>query len=484
MLLLLIAVADLSAQNSQVLYFMNLPQNHLINPALRPSNSLYIGLPGISGINLNINNNFVNFSDVFMKGQTGDSVVSIFHSNHTIDDFLAKTKDKNSIDPQFTDQLFGIGFSVGTDSYVFLDINERMDGNLTIPGDLFELALKGNERFLGSKVDLTSFRGDMKYYREAGIGFSKNITRKLRLGIKGKLLFGIARASIYNQALGISIEGNSIDNNFTHTLDANINIDISAPVKIIVDANHNIQSIIIDKNKFKTSSGIYDFLSGKKNIGLGLDIGAVYDISDKFMISAAITDIGYIKWKKDVTSLNIKSHYKFNGLNMVDVINGTKTFEDLGNEILDSLKKAFYVTSSNVPFTDNLPFGVTLGGSYNVSRQFSLGLLSYSRVISKQIHQSLTLSANVNLGNSLSTSLSYTLANQRYDNLGAGLAFRVGIFQIYMLADRIPLTWNRIKVDSNNTIPLPANWNLINLRLGMNLVFGNKKKDRPMVTVE
>lgn len=63
-------IADVSAQNSQVLYFMNLPQNHLLNPAMRPSNKAYIGLPALSGINLNINNNFVNFSDVFMKGQS------------------------------------------------------------------------------------------------------------------------------------------------------------------------------------------------------------------------------------------------------------------------------------------------------------------------------------------------------------------------------------------------------------------------------
>ncbi|MDP3003687.1 MAG: hypothetical protein Q8N38_11230 [Bacteroidales bacterium] len=44
-----------------------------------------------------------------------------------------------------------------------------------------------------------------------------------------------------------------------------------------------------------------------------------------------------------------------------------------------------------------------------------------------------------------------------------------------------------IKVDSKRTISLPASWNTINLRLGMNLVFGNrikKKDDKPMVLVE
>jgi hypothetical protein len=209
-LLMAIIIADVSAQNSQVLYYMNLPQNHLINPAFRPSNSLYIGLPGISGINLNINNNFVNFQDVFMKGQTGDSVISILHPDYNINDFLDKIKDKNSIEPQFTVQLLGLGFSVGKNSYVFLDINERVEGNVVLPGDLFKLALYGNEKFIGNQIDLSSFRGDLKYFREAGIGFSKNFTNRLRIGVKGKLLFGIAGFSTANRSLGISISsGNS-----------------------------------------------------------------------------------------------------------------------------------------------------------------------------------------------------------------------------------------------------------------------------------
>ena len=214
-LLMAIIIADASAQNSQVLYFMNLPQNHLLNPALRPSNKVYIGLPVLSGINLNVNNNFVNFSDVFMKGHPSDSIISILHPDYNINDFLAKISNKNSIETEATIQLFGLGFSVGKDGYVFLDINERVDGNVVIPGDIFKLALEGNEPFVGSKIDLSSLSGDLKYYREVGLGYSRNVTNKLRVGVKGKLLFGIACASIDNKSLGITV-----NNDYSHTLDA------------------------------------------------------------------------------------------------------------------------------------------------------------------------------------------------------------------------------------------------------------------------
>ena len=480
-IILALIIADASAQNSQVMYFMNLPQNHLINPALRPSNSIYIGLPVVSGINMNINNNFVNFSDIFLKGQPKDSIISFLHPDYDVNKFLAKIKQRNSIEPETMIQLLGVGFSLGKDGYVFFDINERIDGNIVLPGDLFKLALKGNEEFVGSKIDLSSLRGDIKYYREFGLGYSRNITDKLRIGIKGKLLFGIAAASIDNKSLGITV-----NEDYSHTLDANLAVNMSGPVNVYMDSKNNIDSIKFDDNRFKTRSGITDFFSGKKNMGLGMDIGATYDLTDRIVVSASITDLGFIRWKKDVTNLTAKNQFEFSGLNMLDVVNGTQTIDQVGQDMLDSLKNAFVVSKSKTAFTTYLPFGISLGGSYNVTKQFSVGLLSYSRVIGKQIREALTLSANINLGSALSTSLSYTAENHQYDNLGAGLAFRAGVAQFYLLTDRIPLLWNKIKNDNSNFI-LPANWNTFNLRLGMNFVFGNrpkKKNDKPMILVE
>ena len=111
----------------------------------------------------------------------------------------------------------------------------------------------------------------------------------------------------------------------------------------------------------------------------------------------------------------------------------------------------------------------------------------------KQIREALTLSANVNLGNAFSTSLSYTAENSRYNNIGAGLAFRLGVFQFYMMADKIPLSWNKIITDNgtgpatakSNSFTIPADWNTANLRFGVNIVMGNHlkvKNDKPMLS--
>jgi hypothetical protein len=145
-----------------------------------------------------------------------------------------------------------------------------------------------------------------------------------------------------------------------------------------------------------------------------------------------------------------------------------------------------FLTQTKTAFTTNLPFGITFGGSYNLTKNISVGILSYTKVIGKQIREALTLSANINMGNAFSTSFAYTAANHRYDNLGVGLAFRTGWLQFYIIADRIPVTWNKIVTDGNS-IPLPVSWNTVHARVGMNLAFGNKlkkKDDKPMVIVQ
>jgi hypothetical protein len=480
--LISLIATDALGQNSQIMYYMNLPQNHFLNPALRPTNRIYIGLPVLSGINFNVNNNYLNFSDVFIKGQVKDSIITFLHPDYNASKFLAKIKDINSLETETTIQLLGVGFSVGNDGYVFLEVNERIQSNLVVPGDLFRLALYGNEGFVGSKIDLSSLRADMKAYNEFAIGYSRNITDKLRIGVKGKLLAGLASVSLDNNSFGITVK-----DDYSHTLDADLSLNMSGPISVNPSSALNIRDLVFhSRDIFKTSNDAVDFFTGWQNPGLGLDIGATYDLTERISFSASVTDLGFIRWKKDLTNLETDDQFKFSGLNLNDYFSGDKTLSEIGDNLLDSLTNTFVLTSTRHPFTTYLPFGVSFGGSYNINKRISLGVLSYSRIAGMRIHEAFTVSANLNFTNAFSASIGYTAENQRYDNLGGGIAFRAGVAQFYLVSDRIPVVWNKIKSDQS-TVFLPANWNTINFRIGMNLVFGNKekeKKDIPMVLVE
>ena len=471
-LLVAVTISDASAQYSQSLYFMNLPQRNSLNPALRPGNRLYVGLPIVSGVTVNLDNNFLNFSDLFIDGIISDSTISFLESGEHLDGILAGLKDKNSIEAQAAVQLFGLGFSVGKDLWVTLDITERVDGNFVLPGDLIRLGINGNEAYIGKSIDLSSLRTDFKYYHEIGIGLSKNLTERIRVGVRGKILFGVAAGSLDNNDLRLRV-----NEDYTHTLFADMAFNISGPVNVYMNEEGPLDSLSIDESRFKTTEGIISLLTNTGNPGMGIDAGFEYRITDRIAISAAVTDLGFIRWKTDRVNLLTKTRFDFNGLTMQDVYDETVDFEDVINWTLDSLQNSFYVNDESSPFTTFLSPGVTAAASYSPVKAFTFGLLSHTKFIGRQVRQSLTLSGNMNLGYALSATCSYTAVNHRYDNLGAGIAFRGGWLQLYALIDNIPVRWTKVS-SGDSSFPMPEDWNTLHARLGMNLSFGNKVKER------
>ncbi len=250
MLLLAVMISDAAAQYSQSLYFMNLPQRSSLNPALRPTNRLYIGLPALSGVTVNLDNNFINMSDLFIGGVISDSTVTFLEPGEHLDGLLAGLKDKNSVGMQASVQLFGLGFSVGKDLWVTLDLTGRAEGNFVLPGELIKLGIKGNEAYAGQTIDLSSLRADAKYYNEIGVGISKNFTERLRLGVRGKLLFGVAAATLDNNDFRLRVN----DDN-THTLFADMSFSMSGPVRVVMNPDGTLDNVSIDDSRFETTKG-------------------------------------------------------------------------------------------------------------------------------------------------------------------------------------------------------------------------------------
>jgi hypothetical protein len=480
--LFMLIITCATAQNSQVLYFMNLPQNHLLNPALHPTNSVYVGLPALTGVNFSIKNNFFNFSDVFSEGmQIDESSIPFLNPDFDRDKFLGRLKEMNYLEPTVAVQLFGLGFSVGKsrDLYIFLDVNEHAEANVVFPRDLIKLAFMGNQEFAGQTFDLSSTRADMSYYHEIGIGASKNITPKLRIGAKAKILFGVSAGSLNTNQINLKV-----NNDYTNTLDINGTFDFSAPIILYANADNDIDSVRFDNDRFDSDDGITKFLTNTKNAGFGFDLGAEYAINNKIVISAALTNIGSIKWKTDIGNLETHSTIKLSGLDFEDVYEGNTNIDDILKNVTDSISHALYTKGEPRPFTTNLTPGAVIGGKYILNDKISFGIISYSRFMSHQVREALTLSANLNLGSSLSTTLAYTACNNNYNNLGFGLAFRALWAQFYFLVDRIPLSWKKAGT-GNDAITLPANWNTLHTGFGMNLVFGNKiKKNRSAEIIE
>ena len=469
MMLLAVTLRPLTAQTSQALYFMNLPQRSTLNPALKPSGRVYVGLPVISDISVRVDNNFLNLSGLFMNGVISDTTLAFLNPGDELDSFLAGLGNNNSIEPQAGLQLFGLAFTIGDDLRITFDINGRVDGNFVLPGDLIRLGIKGNEAFAGRDIDLSSLRADMRYWHEIGLGASKNITEKLRVGARVLLLSGVASGSLSNNGITLTV-----NDDFTHTLDADIALNVSAPVTFPPGDDGIIHDVIFHDSIFDGSRNAFSYLAAMANPGVGFEAGAEYRFNDMFAVSAAIKDLGFIRWKRDHSQISCKTSIELNGLTLQDVYDESLSFDELINWALDSIQNSIELTESAGGFTTSLPFTATAGFSFTPVKFFTAGLLSQTRFKGEQVHQALTLSGNVNIGNIFSTTLAYTMANRRYDNLGFGLAVRGGFMQFYALVDNIPIRWTRVS-QGTDTFSLPAQWNTIHARVGLNLVFGNRE---------
>ncbi len=458
--LLIVNMPGLQAQVSQTLYFMDrLPQSSLINPAFQHQHNFHIGLPGISSFNMNARTNFVSFSDIFFKHPQNDSLISFLHPDADISDFTSKLRKMNSVSPDLYLNILSFGFRANSSFFSF-NISERASIRAGLPRDLILLGLKGNEQFMGIEADLSGFGADLSYFREYAAGYSYRVNERLSLGGRAKLLFGKAGLYLTDTDMSLFTDPDS----YNPRLRSRFNMNFSMPVTLVKNEDGDIEEVI---SHFDTDGyDPLDFIFNTRNTGFAADLGVTYNISRPVTLFASVTDLGFINWKEDVYNFSVDGDFEFDGINLSPLFNNDDS--DPLDNLLDSLKGIFNLNDTQNSFNRRLPPRVYLGGSYELTPGLSLGLLSRSEIYNGRLDQAFTLSANSNIGRWLSASLSWSLMNNSYNNLGMGLALRGGGFQLYAMSDNL------------NTAFFPHRARSVNLWFGLNLVFGHK---RPKVAV-
>jgi hypothetical protein len=475
------------SQVSQVAYFMKIPQNQFLNPAIKPSDRFYIGLPVITGIGIGAGDNFIDMSDIFIFNQKVANIFAFQDPGYDLAKFARKLKDNNTISADAGLQLFGLGLSFGKDLSIFLDVTDRIAAKAVFPKKLMEYFITGPDQLIGKTFDLSSLNMKGQYYREYGIGFSRNITSNLRIGAKVKLLSGISSFSFDDRSFFLKI-----DSTLHRTVTPDVTMDVSGRETLNrIFTQNNFLNHTSPSQKTNIMGFLKDFIGNPvSNVGAGFDLGVVYDLGKMFTFSASVTDLGFINWKNDLKSYDSKKSYELPGITLSDVISNPDTLKQMGQELLDTIKKNFVENSAPGSFKTYLPTSISAGASINLLPFLSFGIISNTRFYAGQVQESVTMSGNIYVKRFLSASLSYSIANYSYNNLGFGLAFKTGaVAQFYIIADKIPLSWDKVYFKKSGSsdysgVPMPSNWNMLNLQIGFNIVFGKpgtRKIDKPML---
>jgi len=102
------------------------------------------------------------------------------------------------------------------------------------------------------------------------------------------------------------------------------------------------------------------------------------------------------------------------------------------------------------------------------------GAMARVEIHDLRLRPSLTLSMQYSPVSSIGTSLSYTIMNNKINQVGAGLAFGNKGGQFYIITDNIPVRFTK---DTSSALIWPYNARMISLRLGFNLLFGCNEKE-------
>ncbi len=437
-----------SQQNNTFYLMHEVPQSNLFTPAIQIKCKWYVAIPALGSTHINISNSTFSFNELFSTNNGSASLdMSSLYEN---------VRNTNLVNSELHLDLISIGYR-RNEYYFNFNIAEKVNVAATYPGSIIELAWEGNTQFLDETVKFDNLRTHTVHYREYSLGVSKVWDAYNILGLRAKLLFG--KANIYSGKSEISLYTDP--NTFDLHIEGDIIENISFPVTITQDSEGKINGYEI--NDIDPVS----FLMNGKNKGFALDLGLIHRYSENITFSASLLDLGFIRWKSDVSNIHISGSADYVGVGQGSNLGNS----DLITEIVDSILDDFDQTVTNDKYYSWLPTQIYLGGMYQYKPKLGIGIVNRNVIYRNKLHSSLTLSANTTVWNKLSASLSWSYLNNTYKNVGLGLAWHSRGLQFHMVSDNVL------------GIIKPLDARTLNLRFGFGLLLGcpkNKEEELKM----
>lgn len=467
------AFFQVTAQPSNSLYFMHgVPQSIRINPARQPECTFYFGIPALSPLSSQVTSNSLAFDDVIYPHPTEDSLITFLHPLGDQQAFLNKLKPINLLVTDVGTTLFSIGFLTGA-GFFSLDITSRAEADIYLPGDLPRLILEGADD--GRTYTLDGIGADLTGFDDISVGWSGAIGKSWHIGVRGKALFGFGNLTTTRSRLAVTTSEEAWN------IRSDMEVNASLPfAEVTYNEDGMIEDIVIDEDQFNLNpSSIARQAFNTRNFGLGVDLGVDFRPTDRWLISASVLDLGYIRWTDEVHKVTYNTGYDFKGLevNPFD-FSETYTFGDFLDSSLTALGDTLADGLEFTPggsYSSRLNTKMYIGASWTVIPQISFGLLSRTDFLEESVQEQITATANFTLGRILNFTLSYSYSSSYLKNFGAGMSFNAGPLNLYIISD-----------NTLNVLIWPQETVTANIWFGMNLVFGYNQffktdRDRPLV---
>lgn len=415
------------------------PQASSINPALIPDVELYIGLPGLSSHYSGLSNNGFAYNDLLRKDPAGN-----FYWDE--DNMLGSLNNHNLLEGVMQHEWLAFGIRTGNNFFSF-SASENILATFSYPRDLMILLLKGNDHFSQQQevADLSGIGLDATHYRQLAFGYARDWDQVFTLGLRAKMLFGLGNVSFERSHLVMDTHLQGYDVG----VDADIIMNTSLPVSFIpLDSAGSGQN---------ADFGSWNYLGNQRNFGFALDMGLSWKPINELILAVSVIDLGHIDWRSEVENFSVKGTYEFQGISLQELFEEEDPFANT----LDSITDIFNVEETTLGYRTTLPTKLNLSAGYDLNARHHLGALIRGTIYHGRLYHAYTVSYNYNPLEMLGFSLAWSVINNNFLNLGAGMKVNMGPVQFYLAGD--------------NFLGLvqPHAAQSANVHLGLNLIFGN-----------
>lgn len=414
---LLTTVALLSVSvNAQYLrssYFMESAEYRLqLNPALAPDNG-YVHLPLIGGTGASVKTNSLGMYDFYDMWKNVDD-----DDYFTTNAFMDKLKDENHASMTLGSDFISAGVWHGKSFWSF-NATLKGDGNLNVAKGLFHFLrdMKGlnSNDYTNYMRDLGTHELNATVYTELGVGYTRVIDDRWTVGGRVKGLLGMANMNVKVNKATVQTNLEGIDPNINWTTagpDQLKNATGSATIDVdadMVTSAHGID-FITDGKSYIDDIKIHTGNLGVAGFGAAIDLGFEVNVTPELALSAALSDLGFIRWSKgnttvahaDTKDLNFDSENPGDIMRFSDVIG-------VGDVLNMDMVRLTVNNDDAKSRTTNLASTLTVGGEYKLmNNQLKLGALFTNRFAKIENDSELTFSVGYRPRKMLDFTLSYS----------------------------------------------------------------------------
>ena len=392
-----------------------IPYSNYYNPGIRMNNNGMVGI-AFSNINVSMYNSSIKYSNLFGSDK---SVIDLVK-------FANSLNEDNTINTNFSMDLVNVGFRVKK-LFFNIDWRMRMEGQFNYSKDFVGFFVFGNAHYMGANNPCDFNIGmDVSVFHEWAISAQYEINDKLTVGIRPKILSGIANATVDNKNTKI------YTNPETYALSADVDLNVHIASLLEGDVKQ-----LTDVTKMLDSVSANNMLDFGENLGFGFDFGASYEINEHWGVAAGIYDLGYIKWTDAKVKRVDKSNVSINDALFDDYHDLTTMELDYKSMVEDIIDEVWgdEVLEHGADYKTSLRTRFMVQGYYEYNpmvRATALGQLYFNK---GKVHPALTLAYSGCFWNHLNLTVNATLSKFTGTTMGIGIGGHFGAFNIYAVTD-------------------------------------------------